>query len=146
MSKIKLAARRDIIHVAVRTALEKDGWIITDDPLRINLIDDNTGMEIDLGAEKVIAATKGKEKIAVEIKSFTTPSILYSFYEAFGQYLSYRDALMDEGNTRTLYLAVSIEVFNRLANMKFIQKRLKQYEIKILVVSINNQVIDKWIK
>ncbi|MBD2292046.1 hypothetical protein H6G06_00755 [Anabaena sphaerica FACHB-251] len=28
---------RDLFHQAVRTALEKEGWIITDDPLEVEL-------------------------------------------------------------------------------------------------------------
>ena len=38
---------KDIYHNTVRTALEKDGWIITDDPLR--LIIGRRGFYVDLG-------------------------------------------------------------------------------------------------
>lgn len=63
---------KDFFHDAVRAALEKDGWLITHDPYEIktdllNLFD--TRMKVDLGAEKLIAADKGAEKIAVEVKS-----------------------------------------------------------------------------
>lgn len=53
------------IHQVVRTALEKDGWNITDDPLRL-LIGIDT-MFIDLAAKRLIAASKGQEFIAVEV-------------------------------------------------------------------------------
>jgi hypothetical protein len=58
---------RDLFHDAVRNALVKDGWIITEDPLFLKI----GGVEIyiDLGAEKLIAAERNNEKIAVEIKS-----------------------------------------------------------------------------
>jgi len=65
---------RDKFHGAVKKALEKDGWTITDDPLSLRF----SGIDffIDLGAERLIAAERGQEKIAVEIKSFIRPSII----------------------------------------------------------------------
>ncbi|MCO6479332.1 MAG: hypothetical protein J5I94_22045 [Phaeodactylibacter sp.] len=56
-------AERDQIHFAVRAALEKEGWIITDDPLRIPT--GGTVIKMDIGAERLFAAEKGEEKIAV---------------------------------------------------------------------------------
>ncbi len=63
---------KDIYHDTVRTALEKDGWTITDDPLtlRIGLRD----VFVDLGAQKLLAAEREGQKIAVEIKSFVSQS------------------------------------------------------------------------
>lgn len=58
---------KDFYHETVKTALERDGWTITHDPYRI-MVGRRRGY-IDLGAE-IIAAEKGKVKIAVEIKSF----------------------------------------------------------------------------
>lgn len=65
---------KDKIHYAVKTALENDGWQVTDDPL-VLFFDDSVA--IDLGAEKLIIAERGIEKIAVEIKTFNLPSVLY---------------------------------------------------------------------
>lgn len=49
-----------------------DGWTITDDPFEVSsLIAD---LKVDLAAEKIIAAEKGPDKIAVEIKSFLEKS------------------------------------------------------------------------
>ncbi|RLC08091.1 MAG: hypothetical protein DRI57_24680 [Deltaproteobacteria bacterium] len=39
---------------------------------------------IDLGAEKLIAAQKDETKIAVEIKSFSAPSVVSEFHAALG--------------------------------------------------------------
>ncbi len=73
---------KDIFHQLVRTALENEGWIITHDPYRIDLgfID----FYIDLGAEKLIAATKDGEKIAIEIKTFLAASTISEFHIAVG--------------------------------------------------------------
>lgn len=50
-------------------------------------------MRIDLGAEKLLAAEREGEKIAVEIKSFLSPSAITDFHLALGQFLNYRTAL-----------------------------------------------------
>ena len=49
---------KDIIHDAVKTALIKDGWKITDDPLHIKYKD--LELQADLGAERPIAAFKAE--------------------------------------------------------------------------------------
>ena len=67
---------KDVFHDAVRIGLEKEGWVITDDPLRIEVGD--VEMYIDLGAEQVLAAEREGEKIAVEIKSFIGTSNISS--------------------------------------------------------------------
>lgn len=46
-------AAKDIFHDAVRKGLEKEGWLITNDPLRIRA--GRVDMQIDLGAERIIA-------------------------------------------------------------------------------------------
>ena len=70
---------RDLFHHAVKTALEKDGWTITDDPFKLVLGAD-AEFFIDLAAERLIVATKENEKIAVEIKSFLEPSKTHEFH------------------------------------------------------------------
>ena len=52
--------------------LEKEGWQITHDPL--DLSTDDVELLADLGAERVIGAERGNEKICVEIKSFLSQS------------------------------------------------------------------------
>jgi len=59
---------KDIYHDAVKKALEKNGWNITDDPYFIHF-PGSLKYEIDLGAEKIIGAEKESQKIAVEINS-----------------------------------------------------------------------------
>jgi CRISPR/Cas system-associated exonuclease Cas4 (RecB family) len=61
-------AAKDLFHEAVRRGLEKDQWTITDDPLELEW--EEVKVKIDLAAERLIAAERGGEKIAVEIKTF----------------------------------------------------------------------------
>ena len=52
----------------LREALDKDGWTITHDPLTVPV--DDTNLFIDIGAERLVTAERGTERIAVEVKSF----------------------------------------------------------------------------
>ncbi len=63
---------KDIFHDCVKNSLVKAGWQITHAPLRIRLTRKN--LFVDLSAERLLAADRGSEKIAVEIKSFTRAS------------------------------------------------------------------------
>ena len=58
--------------------MQKDGWKITHDPLSIQV--GTVEMYVDLGAEKLIAAEREGEKIAVEIKSFLERSSAISAF------------------------------------------------------------------
>ena len=60
------------------------------DPLRFKF--GNVNFRVDLDAERLLAAERAGEKIAVEVKSFLNPSAITDFY-ARGQFLSYRLAL-----------------------------------------------------
>ncbi len=97
---------KDLIHDAVRNALEKDGWTITDDPLTLKYQDKH--VLVDLGANRLLlAAERRQEKIAVEIKSFLSPSIMKDLQEALGQYLTYFAFLEQTKTRRKLYIATS---------------------------------------
>lgn len=75
-------AVRDQIHDAVKAALEKDGWVIKDEPLTIR--GDQAQLEIDLGAEKILLAERAGELIAVEIKSFLRSNSIPELQKAVG--------------------------------------------------------------
>lgn len=138
-------ARRDIIHNTVRLALENDDWIITDDPLIVK-VEGSRGIEIDLGAEKFIAAEKADKKIAVEIKSFASTSILNSFHQVLGQFLDYQDALGEAEIERELFVAVSQDIYKRIEEFPFIMRQIEKYHVNIVVVNIVNQEIVSWKK
>lgn len=65
---------KDIYHETVKTALIKDGWMITDDPLRLKV--GGRMAYVDLGAQKLFAAEKEGRKIAVEVKSFLNKEVV----------------------------------------------------------------------
>ena len=100
---------KDIYHNTVRNALLKDGWTLTHDPFRIRLAR-GKNLFVDLGAERLIAAERGLEKIAVEIKSFTRASDMKDLEDALGQFVLYERLLIRYASDRTLFLAVTDEV------------------------------------
>ncbi|MEM1121558.1 MAG: element excision factor XisH family protein [Bacteroidota bacterium] len=135
---------RDLIHHQVRRALEKEGWVITDDPFRLNA--NGVNLEIDIGAERVIAAQKGEEKIFIEIKTLNQRSILYAFYAAFGQYICYRDAIEENDMDNPLFLAIPLSAFKRIEENEFILNRLSKHGIRAVIVDTTSEKITKWIK
>lgn len=133
---------RDIFHNAVRVALEKDGWIITHDPLSVKV--DEIDFYIDLGAERILAAQKAGQKIAVEIKSFLGASEVSDFYVALGQTLTYRSALRKKYPNRVLYLAISEDIYQDFFVRPFIQEVIVEYQLKLLIFSPIKEEVLLW--
>jgi len=136
---------RDKIHSKVRRALEKDDWRIAADPFRLK-IGKKKYIEIDLEAEKVIIAEKENIKIFVEIKSISGASILYQFYAAYGQYEFYRDKLEENDNDQALYLAISKKTHDAVIEMPELSNWLEKHEVNLLIVNLETETIEKWIK
>jgi len=134
---------RDRFHYAVRHGLEKDGWVITDDPLKIR--SGRVDMQIDLGAENLIAAERDNQKIAVEIKSFTNPSNISEFHTALGQFLNYQVALEEQQPDRQLFLAVPLVAFRDFFNLPFVQNVVARFTLKLLIYEPIEEVIVEWI-
>lgn len=53
-------AAKDLFHGVVKRGLEKAGWTITHDPLKLEW--EEVKVKIDLAAERLIAAERGEEK------------------------------------------------------------------------------------
>jgi XisH protein len=135
---------KDLFHQVVKDALIKEGWEITHDPFPIDYGD--VQMQIDLGAEMLLAAAKNKTTIAVEIKSFINPSAISEFHTAVGQYLNYRRALRKQEPDRILYLAVPSQTYDEFFRLRFIQEGIEEYQIDLLVYDIEDRSIVQWIK
>ena len=133
----------DLIHNLVKTALVKDGWTITHDPLKL-VIDELKGY-VDLGAEKAIAAIKGNRKIAVEIKSFQGPSKMQALEGAIGQYQLYAAMLEELEPDRIVYLAITEPTFINVFDTKASRKLLQRLGIRLIVVSVQKEEVLAWI-
>lgn len=135
---------KDLFHNAVRNALEKDGWTITADPLR--LVYEDEKFEPDLAAEKILIAERGIEKIAVEIKSFIGQTFRQDFYEALGQFLHYHFVLSEVEPDRQLILAIPHTAYNTYFGKAYVGQLIQKHKIPLLVYHTKNIEIVQWIK
>lgn len=133
----------DVIHDAVRNALVKDGWTITADPFLIKYEDVN--LYADLAAERHLAAERGGRRIAVEIKSFLGPSPMRELETALGQYLIYPGFLELTASDRKVYLAITDTIHHDFFSREAIQVVIRRYDVALLVVNPQEEVIVQWI-
>ncbi len=135
---------RDTHHDTFRQALLKDGWLITHDPLR--LFWKKKSLFIDVAAERVLAAEKGLEKIAVEIKTFPNPKAVNDIHPATGQYVFYRSLLKRLDPYRTLYLAIPLPAFKALFDLNCVgEVLLRDEKIHLIVFDPKSEVIVQWL-
>jgi hypothetical protein len=136
-------AARDVFHEAVKIALVNDHWRITADPLVLQV--GGVDLYVDLGAERLLAAEKGQQLIAVEVNSFLGPSPMSDFHVALGQFLNYRLALGQQDPQRRLYLAVPIETATTFFALPFVQAAVQAYQVALLVYNAERQEVVRWI-
>jgi hypothetical protein len=134
---------KDIYHKTVRIALEKDGWTITNDPLTLKV--GGRSAFVDLGAEKLFAAEKEGQRIAVEVKSFISPSPVKDLEQALGQYIMYSQVLERQNFSRSLYLAIPQSVFLDFFSEELPQLMIELNNLKLLVFDADLEEIVKWI-
>ncbi|NEQ36380.1 MAG: fatty-acid synthase [Okeania sp. SIO3I5] len=134
---------KDIYHNTVRTALEKDDWIVTNDPLIIRW--GKRDLYVDLGAEKLIAAEKDSQKIAVEVKSFVGKSVIDDLEKGLGKYILYYDLLARTQPEITLYLAIHQEAYVDVFEDPIGEVLLENQRLKLLVFDEFEEVILRWI-
>ncbi len=135
---------KDIYHDTVKNALIKDGWTITHDPLKLQY--GKRKLFVDLGAERLIAAVKDSQEIAVEIKSFISKSQMDDLENALGQYILYENVLSVVEPNRELYLAVADNVFETVFEDAIGQLLMKNENLKICVLNPEMEEIIRWIK
>lgn len=134
---------RDLLHPVVRRALERDGWVVTADPLVLKI--GRRNMFIDLGAERIITAERGAERIAVEVKSFLGESDLVDLEAALGQYVLYERVLRQKHPDRTLWLAVPSHAWSGIFREAIGDLLLGDGTLRLIVVNEERQEIERWI-
>lgn len=134
---------RDIYHNAVRNALVKDGWTITNDPLRLTW--GGKDMYVDLGAEQLLGAAKGDRFIAVEIKSFVGASDMADLEKALGQYAVYRAVLAERDPQRQLYIAVPQAVIHDIFEEPLGQLLLNKQLLQVIGFDPDTEELVQWL-
>lgn len=134
---------KDIYHDTVKNSLIKEGWIITDDPLHLKW--GQKDMYVDLGAKQLLAAEQGTKKIAVEIKSFVSPSEMADLKNAIGGFILYRAVISCLEPDRILYLAVRDNVFTALFEEPIGTLLIESENLNLLVFNPETERIIQWI-
>lgn len=135
---------KDIFHDAVKNALIKDGWTITNDPLTLTWKE--TSYYVDFAAEKLLAAEKAGSEIAVEVKSFIGVSEIRDLHNAIGQYQVYRSILRRTFPDMELYLAISLSAYEGRFIDDIGTLLLEDYDIKLIIFDGQKEEITKWIR
>ncbi len=136
-------SRRDMYHEHVKTALIQEGWEITHDPL---IFKTEPGLSTDLGAERPIAAKRGEEKIAVEIKSFLSMSQVSELEKTMGQYELYRWLLQDTEPDRDLYVAIPIHAYKGIFAKPIGKMVVTKLQMKLIVYDVTGNEKLRWIQ
>jgi hypothetical protein len=136
-------ARRDRYHDLVKAALVKDGWTITHDPY--TLPSGRRNLYVDLGAERLIAAERRGETIAVEVKSFLRDSEVADLEDALGQFVLYRAALRRYDPARRLLVAVPLDAFESVWSDDVGRDVVDDEKIPLLVFDPTEEVIKRWV-
>lgn len=136
--------RDDAIKPAVVAALVNDGWAITDDPLGLDY--EEVAVGIDLGAERLLAADRGAKRIAVEIKTFSSGSVVRDYRDAWGQYDVYQMVLEEVEPARTLYLAISEQTEREVFGMAAVRMFLRKRPMRRIVVRVETVEVLQWIE
>ena len=135
--------RKDRIHEAVKNALVKDGWTITDDPYRIEY--EEADVYADLRIEKGSAGPAQRRVLVIEIKEFAVVSPMNRLEEALGQYQVYRSYLRQTAPDEQLYLAVDKASHDALFSRKSFQRIVADYHLALVVVDILQEEVVEWI-
>ena len=133
---------RDVYHNSVKNALIKDGWTITHDPYTLTF--GQKDVFVDLGAERVLAAEKDNEKIAVEIKSFQGASDIRDLEMALGQYVFYRSLLTRFEPERKLFLAVPDSILVSTLDEPIARPVIEDLGVALIAFDPQQEVIVKW--
>lgn len=100
---------------------------------------------IDIAAEKVLIAERNAQKIAVEVKSFLSPSPMTDLEKALGQFMLYFDIMAEQDPDRTLYLAVPQATYNGIFSEEVGELLLRRRpELNLVIFDPNLEEITLW--
>ncbi len=134
---------KDLYHDNFKKSLIKANWVITHDPYIIAF--GTKDVFIDIGTERIFAAEKDDQKIAVEIKSFRGNSEIRDLENAIGQYVFYRSLLKRYDPERKLFLAIPQHVVLSTLNESIARPVIEDLSIAIIGFDKKLEVITQWI-
>ena len=137
---------RDSIHYAVVSALIRDGWTVSHDPLYIRYGERRVLIDLAAvdGGDAIISLDRGATRIAIENKSFSGRSPIGQLEQAVGQYVVYDILLQEVDPGRDLYLAILHHVFERLFQEPLGALVRERLPLRLIVVNCPNREIVEW--
>jgi hypothetical protein len=100
---------------------------------------------LDLGAERLFAAERNSERIAVEVKSFIGVSEVADLENALGQFVLYRSVLARYEPDRRLYLAVPSTAFDAILADDIGRAVREDTSMPIIVFDARKEIVQKWL-
>jgi len=91
-----------------------------------------------------LGAERDATRIAIEIKTFTGPSVLADLQQALGQYMLYRSWMSRVEPERLLYLAVDTETATAVFDAAFGQIVADEAHIHLIVIDMVTERIVAW--
>ena len=134
---------KDVYHNIVKQALIKDGWLILKENYELTYQGDS--LYPDFAAEKSIAATRGTEKILVEVKSFLGRSFIADLQATLGQYIMYQEVVKVQRLDFRLYLAIPADLYQNNFQTPLAQLMIQSTQVNLLVFEPSQEVIQLWI-
>jgi len=133
----------DYCHPQIVRALEKDGWRVSDLPLRIKTSE--RIIYIDIEASQQVNGRQQQIMLA-EIKCFPDrESTTRDLYIGIGQYVIYRAVLKTADINIPLYLTLPESVFTGIFDST-VQRAIDDNKIKVVVVNLETETITRWIE
>jgi hypothetical protein len=132
--------KRDAYHSIVKTALVRDGWTVTHDPLVVRY--KGLRVYVDLAAEKA----SPDSKIAIEVKVFGGHSTVDDFEKAIGQYNLYRDILRRKKIKRELFLANATKAYKKLGRIPALLESASDQKVHLLIFDEQSEEVVEWIR
>ena len=125
-------------------ALEKAGWLVTHQPFAIRVNKSRAGyVYADL---RLRQKTNNHAIVVVEVKCFdSSRTQLDEFYQAVGQYVSYRNALTINEMQIPVYLSVPSSVYMTFFQIPLITAVVDDTRINLVVIDLEKEEIMQWI-
>jgi hypothetical protein len=132
----------DQCHDQVKRALQKDGWRIVEEQFPMVL--GNRRAFIDLRGTRAINGSR-LQMMLLEVKCFPdSQNTNHELYTAVGQYILYRAMLNELDVNVPLYLSIPESVFDAVYDA-VVQRAVRESQIKLVVVNLDEERVIRWI-
>lgn len=130
---------RDVFMQVICELLERQGWVITHDLLKLS---DGQNDITDILSTKVIAAKQSEQKIAFFLEPFFGTSEITDFYTVIGKFVHFKSLLLRQQPARKLFLAIPERVFTKFFQAEFVQIVLKDLKVDLIVYWAEKEVFE----